>query len=116
MRPRPDLWRKTKAEASLFHWERVSTIAFCSSRGSKPVLVPQLGPCYGATKLIPLAHDTGSAMRSREIIVKDTHRGLWYQDGVLVKVLEAGRHVIPSRIDLGFWRTPLVEVALVDMR
>ena len=55
-------------------------------------------------------------MRSREIIIKDTHRGLWYQDGVLVKVLDAGRHVIPRRIDLGFWRTPLVEVALVDMR
>ena len=30
--PRLDLRRKTKAEASLFHWERVSTIAFCSSR------------------------------------------------------------------------------------
>jgi regulator of protease activity HflC (stomatin/prohibitin superfamily) len=55
-------------------------------------------------------------MRSREIIIKDTHRGLWYQDGVLVKVLEAGRHVIPRRIDLWLWRTPLVEVALVDMR
>jgi regulator of protease activity HflC (stomatin/prohibitin superfamily) len=55
-------------------------------------------------------------MRLREIIIKDTHRGLWYEDGVLVKTLEAGRHVIPRRIDLWFWRTPLVEVALVDMR
>ena len=52
----------------------------------------------------------------REIIIKDTHRGLWYQDGVLVKVLEAGRYVIPRPINLGFWRRPLVEVALVDMR
>jgi regulator of protease activity HflC (stomatin/prohibitin superfamily) len=55
-------------------------------------------------------------MRPRDIIIKDTHRGLWYEDGVLVKVLEAGRHVIPRQIDLGFWRTPRVEVALVDLR
>lgn len=55
-------------------------------------------------------------MRRKEIIIKDTHRGLWYQDGVLVKLLDAGRYVIPRPINLGFWRTPLVEVALVDMR
>ena len=55
-------------------------------------------------------------MPRREIIIKDTHRGLWYEDGVLVKVLEAGRHVIPRRFDLGFWRRPRVEVALVDLR
>ena len=55
-------------------------------------------------------------MRSREIIIKDTHRGLWYEDGVLVKILEAGRHVIPRQIDLWFWRKPRVEVALVDLR
>jgi regulator of protease activity HflC (stomatin/prohibitin superfamily) len=55
-------------------------------------------------------------MRSREIIIKDTHRGLWYEDGVLAKVLEAGRHVVPRPLNLGFWRTPVVEVALVDMR
>ena len=55
-------------------------------------------------------------MRSREFLIKDTHRGLWYQDGVLVKVLDAGRYVIPRRIDLGFWRSPVVEVTLVDMR
>src|SRR6516225_7777812 len=55
-------------------------------------------------------------MPPREVIIKDTHRGLWYEDGVLVRVLEAGRHVIPRQIDLWFWRTPLVEVALVDLR
>lgn len=27
-----------------------------------------------------------------EIIIKDTHRGLWYEDGVLTKVVEAGRY------------------------
>ena len=35
---------------------------------------------------------------------------------MLAKVLEAGRYVIPRRIDWGSGRTPLVEVVLVDMR
>jgi regulator of protease activity HflC (stomatin/prohibitin superfamily) len=55
-------------------------------------------------------------MRLREIFIKDTHRGLWYTDGVLSKTLEAGRYIIPRRFDFGFWRTPHVEVSLVDMR
>lgn len=55
-------------------------------------------------------------MARREIFIKDTHRGLWYEDGVLVKILEAGRYVIPQYIDLGFYRTPKVEVTLVDVR
>lgn len=52
----------------------------------------------------------------RDVIIKDTHRGLWYEDGVLKRVLEAGRYVIPWQIDLGFLRRPKVEVALVDVR
>ncbi len=52
----------------------------------------------------------------REIIVKDTHRALWYQDGVLTKVLEAGRYVIPRHINLPLYRTPKVEVVMVDVR
>jgi regulator of protease activity HflC (stomatin/prohibitin superfamily) len=49
-----------------------------------------------------------------EIIIKDTHRGLKYVDGVLTEVLTAGRHELPKpRI---FGRTPQVEVVLVDMR
>lgn len=52
----------------------------------------------------------------REIFIKDTHRGLWYEDGVLTRVLGAGRYVIPRPIDLGFYRRPRVEVALVDVR
>jgi regulator of protease activity HflC (stomatin/prohibitin superfamily) len=51
-----------------------------------------------------------------EIIIKDTHRGLRYEDGVLTKVLEAGRYEIPRNEGV-FGRTgPLVEVTLVDMR
>ena len=31
-------------------------------------------------------------MKKGEIIIKDTHRGLWYEDGKLTKILEAGRY------------------------
>jgi regulator of protease activity HflC (stomatin/prohibitin superfamily) len=56
-------------------------------------------------------------MAKREIIIKDTHRALWYEDGVLIKVLEAGRCKIPHRRHT-IWgkRLPLVEVVLVDVR
>src|SRR5262245_27019342 len=59
---------------------------------------------------------TGRPMAKNEIIIKDTHRGLWYEDGVLVKILEAGRYEIPSPATLPFTRRPKIEVTLVDMR
>jgi regulator of protease activity HflC (stomatin/prohibitin superfamily) len=50
----------------------------------------------------------------RDILIKDTHRGLKYVDGVLTEVLGAGRHELPRpRL---FGRTPQVEIVLVDMR
>jgi regulator of protease activity HflC (stomatin/prohibitin superfamily) len=55
-------------------------------------------------------------MTQRELIIKDTHRGLRYEDGKLTAVLEAGRYLIPRPLDLGFYRRPLVEVVLVDVR
>lgn len=55
-------------------------------------------------------------MNSREIIIKDTHRGLWYQDGVLVRIMEAGRYEIPKKSLLPWKRQPQVEIALVDVR
>ena len=55
-------------------------------------------------------------MRKVEIIIKDTHRGLRYEDGVLTQVLEAGRYEIPSREGLLGRKGPLVEIVLVDMR
>ncbi len=51
----------------------------------------------------------------REFIIKDTHRGLYYEDGKLIKVLEAGRHKIPPR-RRRFKRLPMVECLLVDVR
>lgn len=60
---------------------------------------------------------TGSAsFPKREIIIKPTHRGLWYEDGVLKRVLEPSRHVKPRYINVGFYRRPRVEVVLVDVR
>jgi regulator of protease activity HflC (stomatin/prohibitin superfamily) len=62
-------------------------------------------------------------MTAREIIIKDTHRGLWYEDGVLAKILGAGRYELPepellprARRILGLKRKPKVEAVLVDMR
>ena len=51
-----------------------------------------------------------------EINIKDTHRGLWYEDGVLTKTLEAGRYKIPLKRWLFWPAKPRVEVNLVDMR
>lgn len=55
-------------------------------------------------------------MSSRDVIIKDTHRGLWYEDGVLKRELGAGHYRVPTPIDVGFWRRPFVEVRVVDMR
>jgi regulator of protease activity HflC (stomatin/prohibitin superfamily) len=52
---------------------------------------------------------------NREVFIKNTHRGLWYEDGVLVRVLDAGRHIIPGKAKL-LGRRPRVEVVLVDVR
>jgi len=55
-------------------------------------------------------------MTQREFIIKDTHRGLWYQDGVMVKTLGAGRYKVPAERDWLGRRRPKVEVVLVDVR
>jgi regulator of protease activity HflC (stomatin/prohibitin superfamily) len=55
-------------------------------------------------------------MNKREIIIKDTHRGLEYEDGVLVRVLEAGRYELPPSRDWLGRRLKVVEVAVVDVR
>jgi len=62
-------------------------------------------------------------MVNKDIIIKDTHRGLWYEDGVLIKILEAGRYEFPrltffERLMPEQWRRrlPKIEIALVDIR
>ena len=51
----------------------------------------------------------------REFIIKDTHRGLYYEDGKLAKILEAGHYKIPPR-KRWFKNLPTVECMLVDVR
>src|SRR5918997_6596461 len=55
----------------------------------------------------------------KDIIIKDTHRGLWYEDGVLKRILQAGRYELPKGPEFNFFgkrRHPKVEVVLVDVR
>lgn len=52
-----------------------------------------------------------------EIIIKNTHRGLRYEDGRLVEILDAGRYEIrPEKSFFGLIRRPKVEIVVVDMR
>src|SRR5260370_23943014 len=53
-----------------------------------------------------------------EDIIKNTARGLQYEDGVLVRVLEAGRYLLRARFlqDVPFLRRARVEIILVDVR
>ena len=58
--------------------------------------------------------------RHNVVIIKDTHRGLLYEDGILKDVLPAGRYQIPKpRTGLARLlgrRRPTVDVTLVDVR
>jgi regulator of protease activity HflC (stomatin/prohibitin superfamily) len=52
-----------------------------------------------------------------EVFIYPSHRGLWYEDGVLTQVLDAGRYEIPPQFTwFGLVRRPKVEVTLVDVR
>ncbi len=53
---------------------------------------------------------------TREVIIRPTHRGLWYEDGVFKRILEPGRHIRPRYFNLGFWRRKRVSILLVDVR
>jgi regulator of protease activity HflC (stomatin/prohibitin superfamily) len=57
--------------------------------------------------------------RIRHVIVKDTHRALLYENGVLTRVLEGGRHKLPPAIGWPlslFVEPPVIETVFVDMR
>ncbi|MDF9832791.1 regulator of protease activity HflC (stomatin/prohibitin superfamily) [Ereboglobus sp. PH5-5] len=51
-----------------------------------------------------------------EIIIKDTHRGLRYEDGVMKEILGPGRYELPGTPLFSFMRKSKVEIVLVDMR
>ncbi len=50
------------------------------------------------------------------IIIKDSHRALWYEDGVMTRLLGPGRYRVPSKWKYLFRRKPAFEVVLVDVR
>lgn len=50
------------------------------------------------------------------LLIKDTHRGLRYADGIMTEVLGPGFYEIPRRWNLPFYRAPLVEIVFVDVR
>ena len=52
---------------------------------------------------------------NNDVIIKDTHRGLWYEDGVLKQVVGAGRYEIPPATSM-FGKKPKVELVIVDVR
>lgn len=53
----------------------------------------------------------------KDIIIKDTHRAVWYEDGVMSKVLGPGRYRVPQR---PWYRSekdhPVIELQFVDVR
>jgi regulator of protease activity HflC (stomatin/prohibitin superfamily) len=59
-------------------------------------------------------------MKRYDITIKDTHRALYYEDGILVELLGAGRHRLPkghvSWLQRLRGQIPQVEYVLVDMR
>jgi regulator of protease activity HflC (stomatin/prohibitin superfamily) len=57
------------------------------------------------------------AKRKDDYLIKDTHRGLLYHDGVFQRVLGAGRHRFPVPLWIrAFGRPPEIEVVMVDIR
>jgi regulator of protease activity HflC (stomatin/prohibitin superfamily) len=54
-------------------------------------------------------------MANRDLIIKNTHRGLRYVDGRLDGVLDAGRYQLPKPSSR-WTRRPSVEIVMVDVR
>ena len=50
-----------------------------------------------------------------EIIIDETHRGLWFEDRALTRQLGAGRYEIPAKHDWLGRSRPSVHVVLVDL-
>ena len=54
--------------------------------------------------------------KKNHVLVFETHRGLWFEDGVFKKILPPGRYEVPKRSQLPFVERPEIEVRLVDIR
>ncbi len=60
------------------------------------------------------------SLKSYEIIVSQTHRGLWYEDGAYQRTLEPGRYELPHKTwyqrFMPWVSLPEVDIYYVDMR
>jgi regulator of protease activity HflC (stomatin/prohibitin superfamily) len=55
-------------------------------------------------------------MARREVVVRETHRGLLFRDGALVEVLEPGRYRLVAPWQVRWLRRPIEDVVLLDVR
>ncbi|MEO0475715.1 MAG: SPFH domain-containing protein [Planctomycetota bacterium] len=51
-----------------------------------------------------------------ELIIRESHRALWYEDGKFIRLLEPGRYELPKRPLLGGKRVPQINIEYVDIR
>lgn len=51
-----------------------------------------------------------------EVIIRESHRGLWYEDGKFIRLLEPGRYELPKRPFFGGKRVPQINIEYVDIR
>lgn len=55
-------------------------------------------------------------MNKREVLVRETHRGLLFRDGALVDVLGPGRYRLTTRRQVQWLRRPIESILLLDVR
>lgn len=55
-------------------------------------------------------------MARREVVVRETHRGLLFRDGALADVLEPGRYQLVSKRQQRWLRRPVEDVVMMDVR
>jgi regulator of protease activity HflC (stomatin/prohibitin superfamily) len=55
-------------------------------------------------------------MNKREVLVRETHRGLLFRDGALVDVLGPGRYRLTTQRQVKYLRRPVEHIMLLDVR
>src|SRR6266542_915429 len=55
-------------------------------------------------------------MARREVVIRETHRGLLFRDGALVEVLGPGRYELAPKERTSWSRRPVEELLQVDVR
>jgi regulator of protease activity HflC (stomatin/prohibitin superfamily) len=55
-------------------------------------------------------------LKAKRIYILDTHKGLWFEDGVCKRILPAGRYKIPRHVDFWFIQRPKIDIRQVGIR